>query len=470
MLGSAPAGVATPPTTTLTASAVPTTATKSIPVASSVSLSAPVKVAYKGTATFKGSVKLTKSKKPISKATVTIQRKSGTKWVKVAAVVTDKSGNYKYSAKGLTQSATYRVTVSKTAKYKASTSSAIKVTVGQAPPAPSTISLSAPSTVAQKGTAALKGDVKISTTGAAISNASVSIQRQTSAKWVDVATVTTDKKGAFSFNARGLTRDLTYRATVKKTAKYKASTSTSKKVSVKQIVTLTSSGAKTFTSGSAIKITGTVTPGLYSKQVSLQKSVNGSWATLKNMTVSSTGTFTASIPVYGAGADQKLRVIGANAPARTWSVNIYAWYNLSTMEPLAKSKNFGNKGSVQLRGKFYPNSLNFYWSAASFGGWNEGNVSYNLGFKCTRFESQVGVDDRSPGALAAWDYTLSRDGVETSTGFVGLGKDQQMTADLTSVLRIELSAVRKEAPGWDYLPYKADAAWGSPRVLCLGAP
>ena len=468
--GSAPSGLAAPVPSALSASVAPVAVKSATPASTSVSLSVPAKIAYKGTATLRGTVKYVRSKAAVSSATVTIQRKSGSKWLKVSAVKTDKSGNYRYTVRGLTQSTTYRATVTKTAKYKASTSSARKLTVGQAPPAASSVTLSAASSVAQRGKAALKGTVKVTKSKAAISKATVTIQRKSGSKWIAVATVSTDQKGVFRYISQGLTRDMTYRATVKKTAKYKASTSSSRKVSVKQIITLTSSGAKTFTSGSAVKVSGTTTPGLFSKRVSLQKSVNGSWTTLKSIPVSARGAFAASVPVYGEGAGQKLRVVGTNATAKSWSVNIYAWYNLSKLTPLDRTGNFGDGNSVQLRGKVYPNSLNFYWSAGSFGGWGRGAVSYNLGFKCVKFESQVGVDDRSTGALSAWSYTVSRDGVETSTDYVGLGKDQKISSDLSSVLRLELSAIRKVEPRQDYKLYKADASWGSPRVLCLGAP
>lgn len=470
VLSVAPSGFATPVSPIVSVPSMQVAAKKSTAVASSVSFSAPAKISYKTSATLKGTVKYTKSKKAISKASVTIQRKSGNKWLKVAILSTDKNGAYKYVAKGLTKSVTYRAAVTKTSKYKASISTSRNVTVAKAPPAPSSVSLSAPAKVSQSGTAALNGTVKITKSKAAISKASVTIQRKSGSKWIGVATISTDPKGVFRYNAKGLTKDMTYRATVKKTGKYKASTSSTKKVSVAQVITLSSTGPKTFTSGSSIRVAGSVTLGLYSKQVVFQKSVNGAWTTLKTIPVSATGTFSTSVPVFGAGANQKLRIIGTNAPAKLWSANIYAWYSLSKMNPLDSSKNFGNDSSVQLRGKVYPNSLNFYWSAGSFGGWAKGSVSYNLGYKCTKFESQVGVDDRSTGALSAWSYTVSRDGVESSTNFVGLGKDQRMTADLSSVLRLELSAVRMTQSGSDYKPYKADASWGTPRVLCLGAP
>ena len=462
-----PAGLAAPIEPAISVPTTSVVAAVTAPKASSVSLSASAKVTYANAGVLSGTVTYTHSKAPIGKATVTIQRKSGTKWIKVAAVTTDTKGKYRYSARNLTKSTTYRAVVSKTAKYKAAVSSSRTIAVV---PAPSTITLAAPASVAQKGTAALKGIVKITKTKAPVSKASVVIQRKSGTKWIDVTTVTTDAKGVYRYNARSLTKNVTYRAVVKKTVKFTSAISPQRTVSVKQVITMTSYGSKTFTSGTAIKVSGTVTPGLYSKQLQLQKSVNGVWTTLKKIPVSSTGKFSSSVPIYGSGAGQKLRVVGASAPAKSWSVNIYAWYSLSDMESLSRSGNFEDGSTVEFRGVVYPKSLRFLWSARSFGGWDDGSVSYNLGYKCTKFESQVGVDDQSEGALAAWSYTVARDGVESSTGYIGLGKDQKLTADLSSVLRLELKAIRKDTTGWNYKPYKADASWGSPRVLCLGAP
>lgn len=155
-------------------------------------------------------VKFTGNLPPKKARNVVLQRKSGSKWVKVKTAKTTKAGKFTIKTKVRSSTTTYRVHAPAAKisgkKYKAAATSAKKVTTQ-----PQTGSLklmrSTVRGVRTKATATFKPARK---------NRVVKLQLKSGSKWVTVASGKQNSKGKFTFNIpTDKTGKLTYRAATK---------------------------------------------------------------------------------------------------------------------------------------------------------------------------------------------------------------------------------------------------------------
>ena len=149
------------------------------------------------------------------------------------------------------------------------------------------------------------------------------------------------------------------------------------------------------------------------------------------------------------------------------SVDVYGWRYLSDAETTSNSKNYTTKGTWQLKGTSYDRSIAFLWSAASFGGWRNGDATYNLAAKCIRFVATAGVDDNAAGDEAQWSFRLAAGGREEESGFISVFNPKELQLELRGAPRLTISATRFDPDQDQWRPYKGDAVLGNPRVLCL---
>jgi len=230
--------------------------------------------------------------------------------------------------------------------------------------------------------------------------------------------------------------------------------------------------------GTPLEITATFSKRFQGTQARLQFQAppadgeKARWAVLKRIRVDSTRTATFSVRLAGAGVN-RWRITSAKIDGRYFRSNVvkatsFAWFHLSALLPVARSKNWDESiDSVAMGGRQFPDTVGSLFSAGSYGGWPTGSADYNLSYRCTTFAATIGINDEA-GSAASWDFITGLDGAETDQGWVSLARPKSLEVDVTGVFRLSLRNVRLDGDPWQ--DYEADALWGSARLLCSGTP
>jgi len=316
-----------------------------------------------------------------------------------------------------------------------------------------------------KPNARTKVTVKLTSGKKAVKNAKVTVQQrvQGTKKWKTLGTVKTDRRGKASIKTKKQTKNVQYRATY--SGKKKKATSSAKLVRVKQSVTLTRVLATTVTVGDAITFVGKTSPALAGGTAELQAKIDGNWFAIGSARIAGNRTFSVSgKATVGGQVAYRVQVKAGRAVDSANSVsrllNVYAWYYLHDYRAVTWS-NFYFRDTVTMAGRDYIKTLGSGRSGV------HSSAEYNLSYRCTKFASTVGVPDSS-GRLAEARFFVSVDDLSLLDTSAGLAAPKDIEVDVSGGFRLYMRTERKTgSPSSDYESF---AAWGSARVLCLGAP
>lgn len=195
-------------------------------------------------------------------------------------------------------------------------------------------------------------------------------------------------------------------------------------------------------------------------------------ATVATGVADASGRFSLAWKFRKAADDLPLEIRATDAAEYTGgeltvgTFDVLQWMPLSSFEAISWSKNVVTDAQAIMNTEVFDPSMIFTWSAASFGGWDDGDATFNIARKCATLRTTVGVDDSSQGSMAAWRFTVSENAAIAETDFVGIGAPVVLEADVSDVLRLTFSAQRLSPEGSEWEDYKADAVWGAPELLC----
>lgn len=158
-----------------------------------------------------------------------------------------------------------------------------------------TISLAAPTSTTTASTMTMRGELSHSPTGSL-----VAIRRRSSTGWLTVGyTRTTDPKGSFARGIRAPSIHGTYYydAYAAATSHLSAAISTAHAVIVRTRVSVSlATSASSPLDGSAITLSGTITPFVAGTRAYLQRAVgSGTWSTLRTLALTTTGHYSQSV-------------------------------------------------------------------------------------------------------------------------------------------------------------------------------
>ena len=322
-----------------------------------------------------------------------------------------------------------------------------------------------------------------------VAGVSVKLQKRTvgSKTWSTIAAAKTTSKGKVSVRLSKLAKNTEVRAVFAGSSKYKAATSTGKKVSVTQKVTVTKTSSSKPITGEPVTFFGTTTPGLSGKTVELQKKSGTKWTKVATAKVSAKDTFFVKTAAGSAG--KATYRVHAPSTASTGSATsseksfaVYQWFFLNDVAPTDGSE--WADGGIGLdttpstiAGVDFDRALSDVFSAensdllASYSTWNLDN-------RCVTFTAKVGIDDASAeGTRAAFlgEAFTSLDNADGSDTLLEFGesalgdKARTVSASVAGFTFLELWATDSTEAEWAELaegyPVFADA-----RVLCSTAP
>ncbi|GER22389.1 hypothetical protein NCCP1664_08860 [Zafaria cholistanensis] len=248
----------------------------------------------------------------------------------------------------------------------------------------------------------------------AVANVSVKLQKRTagSTAWTTITTAKTNSKGKVSARVSGLGKDTEIRALSSGTSKYKAAKSSTKKVKVRQRVTITKTSESKPVTGEKITFSGTTSSGLAGKTVELQEKSGSAWTTVAAAKVSPKNVF--SVETEAGSAGKATYRVHAPATASTGSATsseksfaVHQWFFLNDVAP-ADGSEWADGGMgldttpSTIAGVSFGRALSDVFNAdnaellASYSTWN-------LDGRCVAFTAKVGIDDASAeGTRAAF--------------------------------------------------------------------
>jgi hypothetical protein len=279
--------------------------------------------------------------------------------------------------------------------------------LGLAGPAQASAPKTALATAVSSALVASGENVKVTATltkkSKALSKSTVRLQKRTvgSKDWKTMATAKTDGKGQVSFTAKGLRKDHEFRAVFAGSSKARKSTSSIKRVSVKQSIKITSTSTANPTAGRTITVKGKTSSGLAGRTVQLQQYSNKKWAKVATAKVGNNASFSLSAKAKAAGP-LSLRVHTAAATgiraatSDTKKFTVYKWYYLVDSTPVSASATGAGirfvGGPATINGVRYVNSVLGVLTSLDA----EDDIyldMWDLGGKCRQFEATVGFDD-----------------------------------------------------------------------------
>jgi len=177
---------------TLSLAAAPAHAAKRSKKPVSISLKAPAAIRSGAAVTLHGKARYRLSKKPVKRAKVRLQKKSGKSWLTVATVRTASNGKYSYRVPSQSRNAAYRAVLVKGKKHGSKASKTRKVLASQG----ISVTSRGASTIVAGSTVTVSGVVT-----AGLARKPLTLQRAQSGQWIDVKTVTAVADKKFSISA-----------------------------------------------------------------------------------------------------------------------------------------------------------------------------------------------------------------------------------------------------------------------------
>jgi hypothetical protein len=340
------------------------------------------------------------------------------------------------------------------------------VTAGLAPAAvaaptvatSATVAVSA-ATLAPGGTSRVTGTLRAGTK--AVAGATVALQQRVagSGTWRAWRTGTTDASGRFAATTGKLELSRDFRLHFAGTSRYLRADSTSKRVTVQQWVKVLTKPGSTPIVGSALTFTGTTSAGLVGDLVHLQLAEGTSWTTVATSQVNADGTYSVKGKATVAGTQQyRVQVdgkLGATGVATFPSLfTVSAWYYLQDL-PVIEEHDLYDTSSVTVAGRtfYHPVRLLAYYGTA--------HATYNLSYKCSRFESTTGMSDSS-SATVSTHQAVALDSSEIAAIDTAPGHSYHFAIDTAGSFRLTVSSA--------IVGTSAYVGWGDARILCAGKP
>lgn len=210
--------------------------------------------------------------------------------------------------------------------------------------------------------------------------------------------------------------------------------------------------------GDNVSFTGTVSPQLRGKKVTLQRMDPGksTWVSVGTATVSSKATFSVKGKAAGMGTNKwRATYTGTYSyKSATLSTTVSRWLYLDDLNPV--SDDLSDFTTASVGGKTYTKGL------SSTVWWREQASVYNLSYKCSSFISGIGLDNTTESGAKAVFYT-DLDGAEKTWGAaIGVGNGRAIQLDTRGAFRLTVG-VRPVAG-------RATAVFGNARILCSGMP
>jgi 5-hydroxyisourate hydrolase-like protein (transthyretin family) len=271
-------------------------------IATQLSVAAPASASAGTSFTINGTLNATSNSiNPISGATITLQKNVSGTWNNVATNVTDANGNYSFSnsesAGGTYQ---YQTTYAGNPTYANATSSVVPVSVGKIP---TQLSMAANvTTVPVNESFTINGTLNATSNSInPISGATITLQKNVSGTWNNVATNVTDANGNYSFsNSESAGGTYQYQTTYAGNALESKATSPVVTVQVTQITTQLSAATNltSVVTNQNFTISGTLlntTAGISGATIQLQNSTNNStWNNVNTTTTDTNGNYSFS--------------------------------------------------------------------------------------------------------------------------------------------------------------------------------
>ncbi|WEO76779.1 NPCBM/NEW2 domain-containing protein [Cryobacterium sp. SO2] len=233
-----------------------------------------------------------------------------------------------------------------------------------------------------------------------------------------------------------------------------ANAATAPKISIK----LTRVGSSQTVTGDNVSFSGTVSPQLRGRKITLQRMDQGksAWVSVGAATVSSKATFSVKGKAAGMGAN-KWRAVYTGTfsyKSATLSTTVSKWLYLDDLD--AVSHDLYDFTTANVGGKTYTKGLT--------GGvwWGEGTSVYNLSYKCSSFISGIGLDNTTSSGAKALFFT-DLDGAEKVwASAIGVGNGRAIQLDTRGAFRLTVGA--RPVAG------NPTVVFGNARILCSGMP
>lgn len=215
---------------------------------------------------------------------------------------------------GLDPTQTYTFTV--TATSSAGTSKPSAPSKAIAPVVDTAISPTVPRAVTIGKPATVSGLLTRTDTGAVVPGKRITVYREPSGAttWTEVGTVTTGTTGGASMTLHP-SRSVVYKLVFHRTAGYLSSSTITKAVVVRPVVTATLS-ASTVVHDRKVTLNGTVTPALAGQTVTKEVLIKGVWTARGTTTTSESGAYTFTVRPTHKQKDRELRVVAAPTKVR----------------------------------------------------------------------------------------------------------------------------------------------------------
>jgi hypothetical protein len=327
------------------------------------------------------------------------------------------------------------------------------------PAATSAVVTVAPSTIAPGGTAKVTGTLRAGTS--AIGGATVALQQRIAgtSTWRDWRAGRTDSSGRFTATTGSLVLSRDFRLSFAGTIRYGAVNSSGKRLTVQQWVKVLTKPVATPLVGSALVFTGTTSAGLRGDLVHLQLAEGTAWTTVATSQVNADGTYSvkgkatvAGIRQYRVQVDGRLGATGVATFPSLFTVS--AWYYLHDLDVIESSgRAYGESTTLAGKTYYHPVFVHPYYGTA--------HLTYNLSYKCSRFDATVGNDDSS-SATAASHNTVALEGNEVAVADTAPGHSYHFSVDTTGSFRLTVASA--------IVGTSTYVGWGDARILCAGKP
>lgn len=223
-------------------------------------------------------------------------------------------------------------------------------------------------------------------------------------------------------------------------------------------LTLTSSAKPVAADWIALK--GSVTSAYGSKKFSVDRRAGtGQWKSVLTTKASKAGAVSFRTRATGVGKySYRISIVPKKHAARissnAVSLTVFRWYYLSDIQSAGSDSM--SRGPVTMAGTTYFHSILLNGQTQPHYG------DFNASYKCSTFQSTIGISDATQGTATA-AFSLLADSTDIADASVTLGKTAPMQADVTGVFRVRLQTGFVFSKG-------GNAGWGDARLLCSGAP
>lgn len=288
----------------------------------------------------------------------------------------------------------------------------------------------------------------------------VTLQKKVGNSWKDIYWGNTGANGRYRFTVH--TGSIDTLRSYSKAFKYKGKTYPA--VATSPITVRPVNQSVSFSTTSVTTANVSTTPGRSGRKVTLQR-MDGpdKWGNVAAYYTNASGNASLKFPMHLGFTRYRVYVWPYNGAPGIFSsiktTDTYRWLYLSDMDTV-QDNDWNFRDNAKMSGSYYRHSFGNYQTY--------GNTTYGYydlsGRKCLYIRATVGVDDRSPGVKAAFEFSLDKDGNNVPLGTVKIYKAKQINQNITGVNRLGLIGYRVRDDNSS--DYDAWGRWGDPQVYC----